>query len=44
MPFWDGKGSRAVLEGVAREQGEAAREYRRVLKEQGEALWGSTGA
>ena len=28
LPFWDGKGSSAALEGAPREHGEAAREHR----------------
>ncbi len=37
MPFSIGKGSRAALEGAAREQGGAAREQGRAAREQGGA-------
>jgi len=37
LPFSIGKGSRAALEGAAREQGGAAREQGRAAREQGGA-------
>ncbi len=41
MPFWIGKGSKAALEGAAREQGEATREQEGATREQEGALWGA---
>ena len=41
MPFRDRKGTRAALEGAAREQGGAAREHGEAAREHGRKHWGA---
>jgi len=43
LPFRFGKGSKAALEGAAREHGGVLREQQGSMSEQEGALWGSAG-